>query len=182
MNKEANNSNNDNYLLMREIAYTGIFLSLTLVFTMIQIPIYSFLRLDVSIAILLIAREFISFKKVILIGIVAPFGLFLTYFGEIVGISILILLNIFVIFAHEYFFIDKNWKTRIISATLIVITVSLIFTFLNIILFTPIYYSFDYQLIWDNIELFFIIILPFNLLKLTIDYSIFLIIKKQNNW
>ncbi len=156
-----------------QIALTGIFLALSTLFALIQIPIVSFLSLDFSILIILISTNFLKNRNVIIISIFSP--LFMMFFrgDDIIGVIFLIVTNLFISFIFKLIFYEKKeikvFKYFAYSIGLVVF-ISMVLTFLNIILFTPAYYGFDYGAVYENINWFFYVLLPFNIFKFSLVF------------
>ncbi len=159
-----------------QIALTGMFLALTTLFEIIQIPVVSFLNLDFSILIILISISFLEFKYVSIVSIFSPLFLLLFRTGDVVGVSFLIVANLLVSFSF-WLTINKRKEITIPGyltySLLLVIVISFILTFLNIVIFTPAYYGFDYSVVFENIIWFFSVLLPFNLLKFSLIFILY---------
>lgn len=159
----------------KKIATAGIFLALTFIAIIIQIPIpATFLKLDFSIAIILLSIKYTKIIYTILIAIVSPFILFFVG-GEIIGIIFLVFLNLIVIFFQLIFerFIFKKAKTKLILFLyyfLLIVILTILVSFVNAIIFTPAYYNFDYVFIFDNFFKILFFAILFNAFKLFLNY------------
>lgn len=159
----------------KKIATAGIFLALTFVAIIIQIPIpATFLKLDFSIAIILLSIKYTKIIYTILIAIVSPFILFFVG-GEIIGITFLVFLNLTVIFFQITFekFFFKKAKTKLIlilDYLLLIFILVILVSFINAIIFTPAYYNFDYDFIFANFFKILFFAFLFNIFKLSLNY------------
>ncbi len=156
-----------------QIALTGIFLALSTLFALIQIPIVSFLSLDFSILIILISTNFLKYRNVIIISIFSPLFMMLIRGNDIIGMVFLIVANLFISFIFRLVF-SKDEEIKVFKYSVysigLVIFISVVLTILNIILFTPAYYGFDYVAIYENINWFFYVLLPFNIFKFSLIF------------
>lgn len=159
----------------KKISTAGIFLALTFIAMIIQIPIpATFLKLDFSIAIILLSIKYTKIIYTILIAIISPFILFFVG-GEIIGIMFLVFLNLIVISFQIFFekFFLKYSKTKLIlfcEYFLLIIVLVILISFINTLIFTPAYYNFDYVFIFDNFFKIFFFAILFNFFKLSLNY------------
>ncbi|BDV03352.1 MAG: hypothetical protein HPPSJP_0730 [Candidatus Hepatoplasma scabrum] len=159
----------------KKLATAGMFLALTFFAIIIQIPIpATFLKLDFSVAIILLSLKYTKVVYTFFIAIIAPFILFFVG-GEIIGITFLVFLNVIVIIFQlffENFFLKKIKSKKLIFFMyfLLFFCLTIILSFANIFIFTPAYYNFDYQIIFDNFAKLFFITIFFNLFKLVLNY------------
>ncbi len=170
----------------KKIILASSFFAFCCIAVLLQIPVYSFLTIEFSLVFLLIANRFVGFKYSILIAILYPWFAMVSYIpADIVGVSTLIVLNLLVIFFDTFFIQNKKlMKNNYIKIFLSIFLISVIMTFLNLILFIPAYYGFDYSLITQDGILWYtlyiiIVFIPFNIIKLTIMYLISLVLIKQ---
>ncbi|BDV02780.1 ECF transporter S component [Candidatus Hepatoplasma crinochetorum] len=171
----------NNIKIFREITTAGIFLSLVFLFIIIQIPIpATFFKLDFSISILLLSLKYTKLIYSYLIATISPFILFFVG-GEIIGILFLVFLNLItitfhIIFEKKIFKLSNNKKFLIFNYILLVGLIIIIISFINLFIFTPAYYNFDYEFIFDNFWYFFAITFSFNLFKISLNYIFYLLL------
>lgn len=171
----------NNIKIFREIATAGIFLSLVFLVIIIQIPIpATFFKLDFSITVLLLSLKYTKLIYCYLIAIIAPFILFFVG-GEIIGILFLVVLNLItitlhIIFEKRVFNLSKNKRYLIFNYILLVSLIIIFVSFINLFVFTPAYYNFDYNFIFDNFWYLFAITFSFNILKLSLNYIFYLLL------
>ncbi|BDV02279.1 MAG: hypothetical protein HPAVJP_1680 [Candidatus Hepatoplasma vulgare] len=156
---------------LNQIILAGIFLSLSSLLILIQIPIFSFLKLDFSLVIILIAESYLSFSLSLFIGFFSPVVILIAY-GDPIGMLFLMLLNIIVILFHHLFYSSKNKKNLFISSIIIILVTSVVVSFINIFIFVPLFYGFSYINDFLSMWLYWLLILSFNIGKLLLIYFI----------
>ena len=127
-----------------QIVISGLFLSLAIIFQLIQIPLYSFLATDLTLGILLISTLFLKTPYYLLIAFITPFFAIFGYIPiDVVGI--LILESLYFTFLSFYTIFQKK-RIRLLFNLLLtsIITIIIVF-FLNLLIFYPIYFSFNYS-------------------------------------
>lgn len=156
---------------LNQIILAGIFLSLSSLLILIQIPIFSFLKLDFSLVIILIAEAYLSFSLSLLIALFSPVVILIAY-GDPIGMLFLIILNLVVVLIHHFIYLYKNKFKIFFSSLIIILITSLLVSFINVFVFVPLFYGYSAINESMSIWLYWILILSFNLIKLLLIYFI----------
>ncbi len=126
-----------------KIVLTSFFLCITFIVQVIEFPIYYFLSIDATLGILVLSTFFLPNRNVLIVTVFAPLA---TFFGIGGGdpVGFLILETIYVSFISSFLF-----QSNFIKSVSLKILISNIFSLmilwsLNLILFYPAYFGFDY--------------------------------------
>lgn len=160
---------------LNSLITSSMFLSMSAILVIFQIPYFlaPFLFIDLSFVSLLLARRVVGLRNSIIIALIYPWFSLLSISPNIVGILFMIFQGLLLIVFDYLLFKHKStfWKVL-----LNIILISLISYILNMIIFTPLYGSFDESLfIWNEPTLIwieFVLYFPFNIIKIGISYIV----------
>lgn len=162
---------------IKKITLTSLFLALCSTLVILQIPVYLFLNVDFSLVALLLAIRFVGYRNSFLIALIYPWFAMFSYLpADLVAVAILITLAVLVI-CFDFIF-KKIIKNEYAAAASIILVTTITITLLNVFLFTPMYYDFNYELIFKQFWYWFFMYLGFNSIKLSICYFSEIIIYK----
>lgn len=177
-------------LSTKKIALIGIFLALTTLIGLLEIPTFfnSFLTIDFAITINLLAVFVVGFPYAILIALIYPWirlGIPHTVPPDVVGelATMLTALTSLIVFflIHDLLLLlvkgnTDNWKphlvVNIISAVLACVLISLLNTFYNWAFLLDLYGAYDQK------KVLWVLYLPYNLLKFSLVMLLFLLLEK----
>lgn len=159
-----------NSIQIKQLVFTSLFISLSAILAILQIPIGDALKLDFSFVALLLSVKYVG-NKAYIIAFVYPW-FYLLNGGNVVGVAFIIMQALFLLAIDGWLNKDK-YKISNIAITIALVTIfSLI---INILLIAPLYYgvkSYWTEELIKNIVVWSIISLVFNPIKLIIIYII----------
>ena len=164
---------------LKKLSLASMFFALCSVLVIFQIPVYSFLNLDFSLFALIIAVRFVGYRIAILIAIAFPWFAMLSYLpADFIACLILITLNLSTLF-FDYLFrevtkVKNQWASGILTS----ISATLTVTLLNVLVFTPAYFNFDYEIVFQAFWYYFFMYLGFNFCKISLNYLLAITLSK----
>ncbi len=163
----------------KKVVLTGLFISIASMLAWMQIPVpflSPFLTIELSLIAILIARRYIGLGYTLIVSVVAPWATMTTFWAasDPIGVIILIFVNVIVVLFDWLFTRDNtNVKVTYPMAFIVLIISTIVIVVFNLLLFTPLYYKFDWDTLfsdglWKYITYWFSLYFPFNLFKLGI--------------
>lgn len=167
---------------IKDLALTSMFLGITALLSVLQIPVASGLglSLDFSFISLLISRRYIGLSASLVISLIFPWFTLVAPggSGSLPGVLSLIIISV-TLLLFDYLFNKNNYKVIGIATTILLITLIAILT--NVFLIAPMFSGFDnyYNDFFNQAIIWLIVSLIFNPVKLIIIYTITWIIWVQ---
>lgn len=156
----------------KQLTLAAMFLAISIVLCLIQIPIAPGLglSLDFAYVALLLSRRYVGNTYTFLIAAIFPwFTLLSTGNGALPGAIFLFVQGLVLVFLDIMF---NNNKWGILGIIIVIVGITLLSTLINVLLIAPMYDPsyWNAEHVWDNIEAWTIISLIFNPFKMTIIY------------
>ncbi len=179
---------NSNVTDTQRIVLLGVLSSIAVVLMYLEIPItlFSFLRIDLSDVVVLIAFSMFGVRAGITVGFVKSFVHFIfPGMNPTYGIGEAAAFIASVAYIGGFYISTIKFKlNRVYSAIFAIVFMSLVLTFLNWIIIIPLYYMVLYDDVYPNLfSLTYInsitsVFLPFNLIKGAVVFTVFLALEK----
>lgn len=166
---------------LKKLSSASLFFALSALFVTLQIPTWNFLTIELSLVFVLLARRTIGLKYSTIITVSYPWFALLTPWvaAEPIGVASLVTTGLIVLYVDYFFIKDKGFKKDLLPTIISIIIVTILATFLSMVLYTPAYYGFNWNkmlggggnilnYIWINLGIY----IPFNLLKSIIIFTL----------
>lgn len=168
--------------IMKKLVRVSLLVGLGIILNMIQIPypFASFLKIDISEVVVLIALIY-GLKEAIAVSGFKFLIMLLLHPSDIIGTVIMFIGSLIIIFSY-------NFIIKVVSKKIALVFMGFVFVFfmvlLNYFIFTPLYSGMHFSEMNTKGYLVGILILyvPFNLIKISIISIIFYILDKRIKW